>query len=100
MTNAATVNRNRPAGGWEENVCIRFYGISEFLGKGSSIYRTTCALPMSRIPVFSFSVLEEGESFFARDTARKGSSRNGVAGGIFERSFVLRWQKFWNSIPE
>jgi hypothetical protein len=55
---------------------------------------------MSRIPVFSFSVLEEGESFFARDTARKGSSRNGVAGGIFERSFVLRWQKFWNSIPE
>ena len=27
-------------------------------------------------------------------------SRNGFVGGIFEWSFVLRWQKFWRAIPE
>ena len=60
MTNAATVNRSRPAGVWEENDCISFYGKKKLLVKDPLIYRITCALLMSMIPVFSFSVLHEG----------------------------------------
>ena len=44
ITNAATVNSNRAAGGWEENVCIRFYGIGGFLVKSALTYRTLVPL--------------------------------------------------------
>ena len=73
MTNAATASSNRPAGGWEENVCIRFYGSSSgFLVKGASTFRTTCALPVSMIPVFSFfSLTKVAKSFFGREKVRK-----------------------------
>jgi hypothetical protein len=44
MTNAATVNSNRPAGVWEEDDGIRFYGSSGFLVQGALTYRKTCVL--------------------------------------------------------
>jgi hypothetical protein len=98
MTNAATVNSNRPAGGWEENVCIRFYCSSGFLVKGTLINRTTYPLFMSMIPVFSFSVLDQGgcEDLWMQEGG-EGEFQEGQGRWNFD---VLRWQKFWRAIPE
>jgi hypothetical protein len=56
MTNAATVNRNRPA---KRMTALAFIK-KRFIVKNPLIYRITCAFLMSMIPVFSFSVLDEG----------------------------------------
>ena len=80
MTNAATVSSNRPAGDWEENGCIGFYGLSGFLMKDTLIYRPICPLPLSMILVFSFSVLEEGVGieFIATDKAEEIEQKHGL----------------------
>jgi len=85
MTNAATASSNRPAGDWEENVCIRFFGKSGFLVKSALIYRTTCALFISMISVFSFSVLRRRRLKVSLDVRKRGrrSSGNVDASGFF-----------------
>jgi hypothetical protein len=91
MTNAATVNRNRPAGVWEENDCISFYSKKKFLVKDPLIYRITCALLMNDTGFFFFCPSRRWLKA-SLDVRRRGreSSRNVDAGGILtEASFWI-----------